>query len=154
MPKLNVVHTKWDKFLDLANTPRSRLPELIESKEVDIGFNFSVEELLPSVEYVRDTIRFLLYHMTIRHSPGDIAKKSDTVIRGYCKVHLGNLEALIDPRWKQKLPYFISRNFTVVSQMAHEAATAFVEWSQMPNGERPRFVCRCWKYFALSEDHG
>lgn len=140
MPKLNVVHTKWDKFLDLANTPRSRLPEFIKSSEVDMDRGFSEEELLPSVEFVRDTIRFLLYQMTM---------KSDPATAGYRKIHLGNLEALIDPRWKEKLPYFISRNFSVVSQIAHEAAKSFLEWCRMPNGKRPRFVRRLWKYFPL-----
>ena len=145
--------TKWYKFLDLANTPRGQLSELIKSSKVDMGCGLSVEELLPSVEYARDTIRFLLYHTTLRDSEGYGAKKNDTSIRGYRKIHLANLEAFIDPGWKQKLPYFISRDLTVVSQMALEAAKAFLGWCGMPNGEGTRFVRRCWKYFVLSKDH-
>ena len=139
-----VTDTKWHKFLDLANTPRSRLPELIGSSKVDMGSGFSVEELLPSVEYVRDTIRFVLYKMTICDSEGGIARKNDCTIRGYRKIHLKNLEALTDPLWKQKLPYFIRRDFAVISQTAHDAAKVFLEWCGMPNGERPRFVRSWW----------
>ena len=144
-----VTDTKWHKFLELANTPRGRLPELIKSSEVDMTYGFSLEELLPSVEYVWDTLRFLLHQMTIRDSEGDTAKKIDTAIRVYRKIHIANLEALTDPRWKDKLPYSISHNFTVLSQLAHEAAKAFVEWCRMPSGERPRFVRRHFQYFAI-----
>jgi hypothetical protein len=130
--------TKWYVFLHLANTPRVRLPELIASSEADTDRSFSAEELLPSVEYVRDTIRFMLYQMTM---------KSDADIPGFRKLHLGNLEALIDPRWKEKLPHFISRDFTVVSQLAYKAAQAFLAYCRIPNGERPRLIRRLWKYF-------
>ncbi|UCD86434.1 MAG: hypothetical protein JSV01_01255 [Desulfobacterales bacterium] len=138
---------KWRAFLDLANTPRVRLPEFIQCGEayLDMDRGFSVEDLLPSVEYVRDTIRFMLYHMTM---------KSDAAIPGFRKVHLGNLEALIDPRWKEKLPYFISCNFIVVSQLGREASKAFLEYCRIPNGERPRFVRRLWKYFPLDKCTG
>jgi hypothetical protein len=129
---------KWRVFLDLANTPRVRLPELIQSIEANRDHGFSVEDLLPSVEYVRDTIRFMLYHMTM---------KSDADIPGFRKVHLGNLEALIDPQWKEKLPYFISCNFIVVSQLGREASKAFLEYCRLPYGERPRFIRRLWQYF-------
>lgn len=141
--------TKWHKFLELANTPRGRLPELIKSSEVDMAYGFSVEELLPSVEYVWDTLRFLLHHMTIGDSEGEAADKTDTAIRVYGKIHIANLEALTDPPWKEKLPYSVSCNFTVVSHVAQEAAEAFVEWCRMPSGERPRFVRRHFQYFAL-----
>jgi hypothetical protein len=130
--------TKWHVFLDLANTPRVRLPELIASVEADKDGGFSAEELLPSVEYVRDTIRFMLYQMTM---------KSDAAIPGFRKMHLGNLGALIDPKWKEKLPPFISRDFSVVAQLAHKAAQAFFVYCRIPNGERPRLVRRLWQYF-------
>jgi hypothetical protein len=115
---------------------------------------FSAEELLPSVEYVRDTIRFMLYHMTICAPEGDVAKGRDARIRGLQKINLGNLEALIDTRWKEKLPWFIRRNVTVVSKIARESAEAFLEWCRMPTSERPRFVFRLWKYFPEAKMKG
>lgn len=85
---------------------------------------------------------------------GDVAKEPDARIRGLQKINLGNLEALIDRRWKETLPWFIQRDVTVVSGIAHESAEAFLEWCRMPNGERPRCVRRLWKYFLEAKAKG
>ena len=129
---------RWKPFLDLANIPRVRLPEFIEIRRAAEERHLSIEQLLPSVEFVRDTIRFMLYQITM---------KGYAAIPGFRKIHLGNLEAFTDPEWKEKLPPFIRCNFTEVAKIAHEAADAFLAYCRMPDAERPLFVRRLWKYF-------
>jgi hypothetical protein len=146
--------TKWQRFLDLVNTPRSRLPELIDTTEGHPGSGPSVEELLPSVESVWETIRFMLRQLRILDCETGTVKEKVDAMRGFRKIHLGNLEALTNPQWKQTLPHYISRDFSVVSKTAHKAAEVFLECCRMPKADRPHFaLCRwCQEYFATSKD--
>jgi len=146
--------TSWHIFLDLVNTAPNQLAKFIESSELDMTSGFSAKELLPSAKFVWDTIRFLLNKMTHGGVEKGTANENDTTIRGYQRIHLANLEAFGGPQWQQKLPYYIRRDFSGVSETARQAAKAFVEFCHMPKDNRPHFVrCRwCQKYFVGGED--
>lgn len=142
---------KCRKFLELVNVPPRLLPELIKVNEGHLMSGFSTEDLLPSVEFVRRAIRYVLYRMLGTGAEAKLDKRTCRMYRGSCEIHMRNLEALVDPRWQKRLPYYIRRDFPVIAKTARDAANAFLHVYRSPEHKWPRIAtCRwCRGYFVV-----
>ena len=145
---------KSQKFLELVNSPPRLLPKLIKVNEGHVGPGFSVEELLPSVRFVRDAIRYVLYRMLGIGAETKLDERTRRMYRGSCEIHLRNLEALVDPRWEKRLAPYIQREFSLIAKTARDAASAFLHVYRSPPNKWPNMAtCRwCQGYFIVEED--
>lgn len=145
---------KCRKFLELANRPPRLLRELIKVNEGHLVSGFSVEDLLPSVQFVRGAIRYVFYRMLGIGAETKLDDRTCRMYRGSCEIHLRNLEALVDPRWKKRLPSYIRRDFLVIAKTARDAAKAFLHVYRSPPHNWPRMAtCRwCQGYFVVEYD--
>jgi len=145
---------KCRKFLELVNAPSRLLPELIKVNEGHLVSGFSVEDLLPSVKFVRGAIRYVLHRMLDMGAKAKLDEKTLRMYRGSCEMHLRNLEALVDPHWQKRLPYFIRRDFPVIAKTARDAANAFLHVYRSPEHKWPRIAtCKwCLGYFVMEHE--
>ena len=146
--------TKCQKFLELANIPPRLLPELLKRNEGHLVSDSAVESLLPSVQFVRDSIRYVLYRMLGIGAEARLDKRTISMYRGSCEIHLRNLEALADPQWERRLAPYIQREFSKIAKTARDAANAFVHVYRRPSHKWPHMAtCRwCQGYFVLEND--
>lgn len=142
------------KFLGLANSPPRLLPDFVKVNEGYLVSDVLVDDLLPSVLFVRGAIRYVLYRMLGIGAETKLDERTCRMYRGSCEIHLRNLEALIDPQWKKRLAPYIRRDFPVVAKTARDSAAAFLHVYRSPPHTWPRMAtCRwCQGYFVVERD--
>ena len=135
------------RFLNLINAHVGELSRLIESNEIDkrlIDGGFAtLDELLPSVKFVRQRIRFLLFQVSIQDSEADIIRKRGEGTARWrndaAEMFMRDVESVTGQRLSVTLPPHIASN---MANVAYKAAQEFVEWFYAREGKRER-IRRC-----------
>lgn len=149
------------RFLGFTNCDVGELSRLIEGSEVDkrlIDGGFAtLDELLPSVKFVRQRIRFLLFQVSIQNSEADIVRKrGELALNGLNEVaetFMRDLESITGQRLSVTLPSHIASS---MANVAYKAAQEFVQWFYAPEGKR-EIIRRCMsppcaKFFRPTKD--
>ncbi len=134
-------------FLDLVNCPVGELSRFtkedeIDKRLIDSGL-VSLDELILSLKFVRQRIRFLLFQVSIQDSEADIITKRGEAARERRKevgeMFLRDLEGLTGGQSTVTVPPHISSH---LANSAHRAAKTFLEWFHTPQ-EKREAVKRC-----------
>lgn len=135
------------KFLDLINCPVGELSKRIEEDEIDKRLIYSglvtLDELILSLKFVRQRIRFLLFQVSIQESEADIVRKRGEVSykrrKEVGEMFLRDLESLTGAQSTVTTGSHISSH---LANSAHQAANRFLEWFHAPQ-EKREVVKRC-----------
>lgn len=148
-------------FLDLINCPVGELSKGIEADEIDKRLIdagvVTLDELLLSVKFVRQRIRFLLFQVSIQDSEADIIRERGEVAverrKEVSEMFLRDLEGLTDAQSVATAPSHISSH---LANSAHQAARKFVEWLHTPQEKREairRYMSPpCVRFFKPTKD--